>query len=570
MYLFSHPKSRGLIISSFNCFCGIILFASPVKSATVTWSGASVFFESTDTVEAFGTTTLSPGGYISISDELTLSGASPTVTLMTDGVDGAVEFLLDGNLTISAGLTGTATINTSGSGPTPAVNLGGGIRIFSVADGSAATDLLISADIQNGGFTKTGAGTLELTGVNDLADTVTISAGTLLLNRATADSSALKTDGDTSSTSDIVINGGSLLLAKNEQIGNSGSIVLSSGSLSTVGSGKTETIDRLSISGGSFTSGQNAMILSSGLSLSGGTTLVSTGALVSSKNITIAGGNNTVANGGSLRVAAGTGLVGLYFDGTNPTLKLNASNSTPGTLLLRQNLTTSSSLVGTGEIQSVGSGSNAGRLDLGNAVRDFDIGDAMAPVDFSVSAVLTNGGINKKGAGTLSISGPNNYVGGTTITAGTLLLGASNTLPNVGNVTLATGATLATGGNDDSAGPLSLGGNAVIDFGAGSGSELTFSNVGTWTGILQIWNYNGSPWTLGVDKLIFSANTPGADLSTPQFYSDAGITPIGVGAVFIGNELVPVPESSTSAAALLLAGLVGFRGRRQLLHFRTR
>jgi autotransporter-associated beta strand protein len=177
------------------------------------------------------------------------------------------------------------------------------------------------------------------------------------------------------------------------------------------------------------------------------------------------------------------------------------------------------------------------------------------------------GALTKTGAGTLSLSGNNSYAGATNISAGTLLMGASNVLPDASPVNLSPNATLATGGNSDTLGPLSLLGSAVIDMGPGSTSTLTFADVASWTGILNIWNYNGAVWQLGADKLIFNAGSGNVLLSDVRFYSDNGLTRIdSTGGGFIGSELVPVPETSATLAGLLLLGLAAKReglGRRR-------
>ncbi len=183
-----------------------------------------------------------------------------------------------------------------------------------------------------------------------------------------------------------------------------------------------------------------------------------------------------------------------------------------------------------------------------------------------------DGGLTKSGNGILTLGGTgNDYTGATAVTAGTLMLGASDVLPNSSALSLSAGTTLATGGNDDTTGALNLLGNAIIDMGTGSGSELTFADLPTgWVGALSIWNYNGAPWTAGTDKLIFSANTNAQTLlSSVNFYSDAGTTLVGTsGGAFIGTELVPVPEPSTLAGALLLLAGLGWKERRSLLHRR--
>jgi MYXO-CTERM domain-containing protein len=114
---------------------------------------------------------------------------------------------------------------------------------------------------------------------------------------------------------------------------------------------------------------------------------------------------------------------------------------------------------------------------------------------------------------------------------------------------------------------LSVTAVSIIDMNE-TASVLTFANTGTWTGLLKVWNYSGGAvWTGSTgDKLLFDAGSAPAS-NLVQFYSDGGITPVGVGGGFItsglGSELVPVPEASTVFGALALLGLVGYRERRR-------
>ncbi len=96
---------------------------------------------------------------------------------------------------------GTATIaNGAGAGASGFLDLGGEPRIFSVSNGASAIDMAIQVPITNGGLTKTGFGTLALTGSNSyLGDTV-VQAGQLNIgNPFLADSA------------DVYVHGGSVL-----------------------------------------------------------------------------------------------------------------------------------------------------------------------------------------------------------------------------------------------------------------------------------------------------------------------------------------------------------------------
>ncbi|HEY1379354.1 MAG TPA: autotransporter-associated beta strand repeat-containing protein, partial [Gemmataceae bacterium] len=89
-----------------------------------------------------------------------------------------------------------------------------------------------------------------------------------------------------------------------------------------------------------------------------------------------------------------------------------------------------------------------------------------AGTTLTISGAITGPGIfHKVGAGTLVLAnGTNNYAGGTFIDAGRLALGANNVTPNLGNITVAAGATFDTAGFDNyftPAGTVTLNGGTL-------------------------------------------------------------------------------------------------------------
>ena len=220
--------------------------------------------------------------------------------------------------------------------------------------------------------------------------------------------------------------------------------------------------------------------------------------------------------------------------------------------------------------------------DVDNLITTGSTGKAVLSVSAAAGVLNVNTSVNlaagttlsKDGAGTAKLSNSTATAGAGAIvevTGGTLLLGATNALPATSALNLSSGTTLATGGFSASTGMLTAT-DAIIDLGANpSGSVLTFTDVGTWSGILSVWNYTGAPWVAGTDKLIFSANIGTINLANVNFYSDNGVTPMGTtfGATVVGgNELVPVPEPSAIASLLALFGLAGYKERRRFFHFR--
>lgn len=99
--------------------------------------------------------------------------------------------------------TGNGAVGASITGGS--VNLAGSTVGVSVADGSAAEDLVVTSTISNGGLTKTGAGNLVLTGENDFLGGTSLLAGTLTLRGG-----ALASD-VTSAAGVLVVGGGARL-----------------------------------------------------------------------------------------------------------------------------------------------------------------------------------------------------------------------------------------------------------------------------------------------------------------------------------------------------------------------
>jgi autotransporter-associated beta strand protein len=136
----------------------------------------------TNTVEAGGTLEVLSGGL-----GLQFGGtASPTLNLASSN-DTAGRVLLNSNLEVlSTSTSGTAQILSTGIGSNKgSIDLGGAPRTFTVNNGSAGTDLLISANIINGSLVKSGLGTLELAAANSYTGTTTVTAGTLSVTGST-------------------------------------------------------------------------------------------------------------------------------------------------------------------------------------------------------------------------------------------------------------------------------------------------------------------------------------------------------------------------------------------------
>ncbi len=299
---------------------------------------------------------------------------------------------------------------------------------------------------------------------------------------------------------------------------------------------------------------------------------------------TISGGYLQIGVGGTTGTLAGTSGV---TTSTNTQLVINRSDAVTiapvisggGALLQngtgKTSLTSDNTLTGPVVI-------NGGSLFAGNggATGSFGSGNVtisagtVAGIDHGSNAHVTPnsfggaGGLEKQSSGVETITGKSTYTGTTDLKGGTLLLGGNDLLLNTAPLKLSTGTTLATGGFSDTTGALSVNGNAIFDMGAGSTSILTFGDVAAWTGMLQVWNYDGTKYLPGSDKLLFTAGTANINLANVSFFSDSGNMNIGTAGALIGNELVPVPEPSAIMSLLALFGLAGYKERRRFFHFR--
>ena len=121
-------------------------------------------------------------------------------------------------------------------------------------------------------------------------------------------------------------------------------------------------------------------------------------------------------------------------------------------------------------------------------------------------------------------------------------------------------------------GALTLNSSSIIDLLSTSLVHFLASNLQTWSGVLSIWNWSGTPVNGGgAEAILFGTNTSGltaAQLDQISFYSGSGTGFLGTGAwATIGDgevvPLVPVPEPSTWAAGALALLAIGYTQRRR-------
>ena len=495
-------KSKNLNPFLIAIAAGLVVTTSTTHAADGTWN-----------VDANGLWSLNTNWASSIiANDLTSTAnftnnitADRTVSLDTDRTINRVNFsdattatagswilnnnaLATNNLILS-GTTGAAT------GTVPVIDVG------ALGTGKTAT---ISAIIEGSyGFTKTGTGTLVLSGANsNLSGNVTILSGTVDQKTATTalgtgtlviggtggvnpifqtgvnNSNAVQVNANTTGTSIIAANGtgsGTVM---------SGAITLNSANLN-VRTFSAGTSAAVTLSGGVTGTG-NLLInnLSNGTAATGKVTL--SGATINNIGTVTSQGTGPTAN--VISAVIGANVTGVI-----------QPNATTGLNLTAVNLYTSNTTITDGTLQISGSG----KLNNGNYAGAITVTAATSTLQYSSSAAQTfSGNITGLGAltkdtgtaSTLTLSGTNTYTGATTISAGTLRLGAGGTAGSLSTssaISVASGSTFSVNQSDivtqgtDFSGAAISGSGGFMQAGAGT---TTLNAANTFGGGVTIKN----------------------------------------------------------------------------------
>ena len=407
-----------------------------------------------------------------ISGSGTVVIGGTTASLLTTSNNQVVTFTgantYSGATTIAIGTLQVGdggTVGTLGSG---AVTNAGSL-IFNRSDALAVANVISGA----GSVTKTGAGTLTLSGNNAYTGGTTIAQGAVVVTTSanalgTGGTVTLNTAATGTSDTSLFLNG-SLNLSRAITVANQGT--------------------------GTTTIGAS--------SLAAGNQAIFSGAIALNKDVTLQGtsvGDRTQFSGG----ISGTGNV--TVSGTGRVVLVTTANTYSGSttlsagaiLQLSDATATSASLIPDASVLTMGAGSflklskgangeTIGGLAGSGTVRGHESVASIASAltvanagDYSFGGVLEDGGasgstlsLTKSGAGNQTLTGTSTFTGGTTISAGTLTLGhATDTLANAGAVTVS-GGTLALGSNSDTIGALSLTSGSITGTGTLTTSGAT-------------------------------------------------------------------------------------------------
>ncbi|MBT3374776.1 MAG: hypothetical protein HN406_04215, partial [Lentisphaerae bacterium] len=392
---------------------------------TLTTGGNDASTSHAGVISGSGGLTKAGSGTFTIAAASTHTGA----TMVNDGTLrlGLANALSDSTaVTIAAGKTldldgNSDTIGSlAGAG---SVTLGAGTLTAGADDSSTTFSGVVSG---SGGLTKAGTGTFTISGANTYTGATAVNDGTLKLgaDNALSDSTA------------VTVAGGATL----DLDGNSDTVA------SLAGAGD------VALGTGTLTTGDaNDTTLSGVMSGSGGLTKVGSGTFTLSGANTYTGA--TAVDDGTLKLGASDVL----------------SNSTATTVAASKTLDLD------GNSDTIGSLAGAGNVMLG--VGTLTAGASNASTTFS-GIISGSGGLAKSGNGTFTISGANTYTGVTTVSAGTLQLGASDVIADSSDVSVA--GTLDLDGNSDTVGALSGNGSITLGAGtltAGDGANTTFGGV---------------------------------------------------------------------------------------------
>ena len=511
------------------------------------------------------------GGIVSISQDQNLGRSGS-----------AVEFN-GGALAVTSGFSSSRTLSLSGDG-TIEVSGSSPLTLYGVVSGS-------------GLLTKKGSGRLVLNGTNTNSGGIVLSDGVL----------SLSSDANLGSTlSGLTFDGGSLLAtagfssAKNFRLTKVAKIEVQSSALTLSGV--------LSGSGSLKKEGSGTLVLSGENSYSGGTTL-SDGVLRISSQKSLGGGPSALdLDGGTLEVGASfVSLRGLSLSSSgiidvdpNETYEIRGLVSGGGTLekkgggtlaLSGLNIYTGGVKLSEGMLKissdrSLGaSGSSlsfkGGDLRISASLlsaRDFSLSSsATIDVDADQRVTLVGtlsgaGGLKKRGAGTLHLSGDNTYSGGTTLSGGMLTISQESNLGS-GNL-LFDGGDLGITGSFVLPKGLSLSSSASIDVDArqmvtlssllsGAGGlkkkgegTLTLSSVNTYSG--------GTTLSQGTVRVSKESNLGASRSSltfdggtleiTSSFASSRGVILSSMGRIDVDSGQTYEVSETISGAGLLKKG----------------
>ena len=562
---------------------------SVTKSGSDTWtlSGANTYS---------GVTTIS-GGILSVSSLNSVSGGSASSSLGApvtagNGTIGIGSTTTAGTLVYTgvgetsdrvinlAGTTGGATIENDGTGPVTFSSsftaTGAGAKTLTLQGTSTGANTISGVIVNSSSataLTKAQAGTWVLSGANTYTGGTTVSGGTLSVNSiADSGTSALSTSGG------LTLSGGKLQYTGTGAAtttrtvtlsGSSSTIDLPNGDLAISGQVKSGTFTKTSA--GTLTLSGSSDDVALGINVNGGTVILNKASAATVHGI---GANSAVNNGGTLQLSGSGGLelsnnVALTVN-SGGIFDVNSQNATFTSLALSGNGSGSGALINSSTTAT--SALTCSAATAFNLAADSTIG---GPGSITLSGKMAGShALTYAGSGVLKLLGTNAYTGNTTISSGTLTLGANASINSTPAISIAAGATLdvsaissfilsasttlnAAGAataatiNGASGGTVSLGSRPVVLTYDGADPALTISQ-GTLVLNGNAFTVNtASPLALGQYTIV---SQTGGSITASGNFTVAG-TAFGAGtsgsiSVVGGNVILNVLTATTTTVVL--------------------
>ena len=383
------------------------------------------------------------GGNMSGTGSLTKTGAGDLTLSGTNSYGGGTTVSAGRLIGTTSSLQGNITNNAA--------------VVFEQATSGTYAGILSGS----GSLTKTGSGTVILANDNSYGGGTTINGGTLQLgNGGTSGSIA----------GNVVVNGADSLLAFNrsDTVTFAGDIS-GTGGIMLMGPGTVRLTGNNTFSGGTAIGGgivqaaSDAAFGAAGttLRIGGGATVQALASFTSGRPITLIGMGGTFDTNGNTLTLQGA------ITGGGALTKVGA-----GTLILTgANGYTGGTTVEAGTVQGNTASLQGAIVNNASVVFDQSTDGTYA------GAMSGTGSLTKTGAGNLTLSGANSYVGGTTVSGGTLTGSTTSLQGNIGAASTATVAFNQTA-NGAYNGVLS-GGGALVKTGSGN---LTLTGANTYSG----------------------------------------------------------------------------------------
>ena len=568
-------------------------------------SGGSTFDVTTGTLAHSGTISGSGGLAKTGVGQLTLAGAN-TYTGTTALHGGIVSVAANNNLGGSTGplafYSGTLR-TTAGFAMNRAMALASGGATLDVESGTLTNSGTISGAAA-ALLTKTGTGTLVLSGLNSHTGTMAINggvvsagssgnlgAGALILNSGTLRTTA----GMTLANATTLNAGGGGLDVTTGTLAYNG-IIGGAGALTKTGTGLLTLTATNTYAGGTVINGGKVAISSNGnLGNTNGAVSLNSGTLFASANVTM---NRafTLGAGGGFFETSGTGQT-LTLQGTISgtgglskvgagILELSGTNTYVGTTTVTDN-----SRLSVSSNANLGNSANALVLNSGilNTTASFTT-DRATTVSGSGGYFVVNTGtfthqgvisgtgmLNKSGVGVMEASGSNTYTGGTRISQGILSVASNNNLGDASGNLVMEGGTLRTtaGFTMNRATTVSLA--SVLDVATGTltqqgaiAGSAALAKSGTGTLILSGSNTHTGGLAIDAGLLSVSNNANLGDaantlaLNSGTLRTTAGFTMNRALSIGAGGGTVDVTGTLTQQGAFSGTGALTKRGLGQL------